>query len=75
MRSVREEQGAVVHRQAFAKKSPEVYYNVMSFPTTVSEADALSMPTDPDALTMTDAFAFLSELNDKSGWQNIAKLA
>ena len=54
------------------KKSPEVYYNVMSFPTAVLEADALSMPTNADALTMPDAAAAsFSELDDKSGWQSL----
>jgi len=58
---------------ADTKKSPEVYYNVMSFPTAVLEADALSMPTDADALTMADASAFdkLAAFDDASAWQNM----
>jgi len=59
---------------ADTKKSPEVYYNVMSFPTAVMEADALSLPAD--ALSMPESAAVpFSELDGKDGWQNIAKLA
>lgn len=64
------------------KKSPEVYYNVMSFPTAVSVADALSMPTDApifgqfeaDALADVSAASF-AELDGKSAWQTVANLA
>ena len=69
------------------KKSPGVYYNVMSFPTAVSEADALALPETSDALAMTDSLSFgqhntdaiagasftssLADLDDKSGWQSL----
>ena len=71
------------------KKSPEVYYNVMSFPTAVSVADALAMP-ETDALGISDGLNFgqydsdvladasasaFADLDDKSGWMNIASLA
>jgi len=68
------------------KKSPGVYYNVMSFPTAVSEAAALAMPKT-DSLGMTDSLSFgqhntdaiagasftssLADLDDKSGWQSL----
>ena len=38
------------------KKSPEVYYNVMSFPTAVSVADALALP-EADALGISDGLS------------------
>ena len=51
----------------------------MSFPTAVSEADALAMPTDAPSFGSYDADALadaassaLAELNDKSAWQNLA---
>ena len=76
------------------KKSPGVYYNVMSFPTAVSEAAALALP-ETDSLGISDALSFgqtaatemiangatfglpddAAKLDDKSAWQDIAKLA
>ena len=70
---------------ADTKKSPEVYYNVMSFPTAVSVADALAMP-ETAALGISDVLSFgqydtdvladasasaLADLDDKSGWMNM----
>ena len=72
------------------KKSPEVYYNVMSFPTAVSVSDALRMPETSDALAMSDGLSLgqdgvdaladasasaLADQDDKTGWLNIGKLA
>ena len=61
---------------ADTKKSPEVYYNVMSFPTAVSEADSLAMP-ESDSLVISDvladvsAFDNLAELDGKSEWHSL----
>ncbi len=71
------------------KVDPKTYYNV-SYSVESSEASALAMPETSEALAMTDSLSFgsydtdalasasassLTDLNDKSGWLNIASLA